>query len=216
MIVSRSFERSTEIDFGGRLVYVIDDDLDLRDSLKFLLSTRNASVLTFKDALDFLDQIAVLTPAPLIIDVRMPTMDGLQLLQELANRQVRWPAVILSGHGEIPIAVQALKLGAGDFLEKPVAAAELEDCLNKQFLVLDRIGAETHYKEAALYRLSRLTVRETEVLDSLCKGLLNKEVAHLMDLSPRTVEMHRANGLKRLNVKTLPEVVSLKVIAGIF
>jgi len=209
-----SSDSTTQADFGGRLIYVIDDDADLRDSLKFLLSSQNASVLAFKGALVFLDNAAGLNSAPLIIDVRMPVMDGLQLLQELANRRIHWPVVFLSGHGEISIAVQALKLGAADFLEKPVVAAELEKCLKKQFLVIDKIEASIHSEESARYRLSLLTARESQVLNSLCQGLMNKQVAHLFGLSARTVEMHRANGLKRLNVKSLPEVVRLKVAAG--
>lgn len=213
--VMGSSDCPTQADFGGRPVYVIDDDADLRDSLKFLLSTRNASVLAFEGALDFLDNAAGLNPAPLIIDVRMPVMDGLQLLKELMNRRIHWPAVFLSGHGEIAIAVQALKLGAADFLEKPVVAAELEECLNNQFMVLEKIGASSHSKENALFRLSLLTARESEVLHNLCQGLMNKQVARLLGLSARTVEMHRFNGLKRLNVKSLPEVVKLKIVAGV-
>lgn len=211
---TRSSECQTQADFGGRPVYVIDDDADLRDSLKFLLSTRNASVLAFTGAQDFLDIVAGLNPAPLIIDVRMPVMDGLQLLEELANRRIHWPSVFLSGHGEIAVAVRALKLGAADFLEKPVAAAELEECLTKQFLTIDRIEMSSSSRESAIYRLSSLTARETEVLTSLCQGLINKQVAHLLGLSPRTVEMHRSNALKRLNVRSLTEVLKLKVIAG--
>lgn len=197
-------------DFGGRPVYVIDDDADLRRSLHFLLATRHALVSSFRSAGDFLQAIDGLAPAPIIVDVRMPRMDGLQLIAALTKRQVKWPAIFLSAHGDVAIAVQALKLGATDFLEKPVVAAELEACIEKAFHELDGQMSALQLKSQANHLWALLTPREMSVLDHLCDGHSNKKVAFELGISPRTVEMHRANALRQLQVKSLPQVIKLK------
>lgn len=151
-----------------------------------------------------------LAPAPLVVDVRMPRMDGLQLIEEMARREVRWPAIFLSGHGDVAVAVRALKLGAADFLEKPVVAADLEACLSRAFEKLDSQVFASHAKSSACRLWSLLTPREQTVLEHLCEGHPNKEVAFRLGISTRTVEMHRANALRQLKVKSLTDVMRLK------
>ena len=201
--------------FGGKPVYVIDDDADLRRSLHFLLETRHATVTSFRRATDFLEAIDSLAPAPLIVDVRMPRMDGLQLIAELKRRQVDWPVIFLSGHGDVTIAVRALKLGATDFLEKPVVAAELEACLEGAFKMLSGQLLSSDTKVQAARRWGLLTRRELGVLELLCEGSSNKQVAFKLQISPRTVEMHRASALRQLQVKSLPEVMMLRRLADV-
>ena len=198
------------VNFGGRCVYVIDDDADVRRSLHFLLTTRHAEVTSFKSAGDFLEAVEGLTPSPIILDVRMPRMDGLQLIGQLNSREIDWPTIFLSGHGDISIAVRALKLGAADFLEKPVVSADLEACLEKTFATLDAKTATRDLESDATKRWARLTPRECSVLHHLCEGLSNKQVAYELNISPRTVEMHRANALRQLGVRSLPEVIKLR------
>lgn len=137
-------------------------------------------------------------------------MDGLQLIAELTKRDVAWPAVFLSAHADISVAVRALKLGAADFLEKPVLTTDLEAALVNAFAELDRQTLALQSKLDAAKRWSLLTPREKSVLDLLCKGQANKIVAFELGISPRTVEMHRANALRQLQVRSLPEVILLK------
>ena len=190
-------------------VYVIDDDLDLRSSLQFLLSTWGITVAAFADAPAFLKSVADLAPAPVILDVRMPSVDGMQLFSELIERNIDWPVIFLTGHGELAVAVSALKLGAVDFLEKPVAAADLQICLDRAFDKLKRDQIVAAGKMAAKATWGLLTAREKEVLNGLSQGLSNKQVAFNLALSTRTVEMHRANALRRLRVRSLAEVVTI-------
>ncbi|MDQ3185071.1 MAG: response regulator [Pseudomonadota bacterium] len=196
--------------FEGRIVHVVDDDKDLRESLQFLLTTRQISVTLFASGLTFFDVVTDLPAAPIILDVRMPQMNGLQFLTELRERCVDWPVIALSGHGEINIAVMAIKLGALDFLEKPVAPSELEDCLERAFSLIEAQREHGDERRMAEKLLALLTSREAEVLDRLCQGRSNKQVAFDLGISPRTVEMHRANALRHLGVRSIAQVVSLR------
>ncbi len=199
----------SELDAGPRLVYVVDDDGQVRDSLKFLMTTCGIEVQGFDSGSAFLKALNSLAAAPIILDIRMPGMDGIELLEELASRAIHWPVIVLSGHGEIGVAVRAIKSGAIDFLEKPVEAIELETCLLKAFHVLEDERVSLHSRSTSLQLLSLLTPRESEVLGGLCSGKANKQVAFALSISPRTVEMHRAHALRRLGVRTIAEVVTL-------
>lgn len=196
-----------------RKVYVIDDDSDLRNSLGFLLETMGIGVIAYECGIQFLQELEQLAPAPIVLDLRMPEMDGTQILAELGKRENAWPVIMLTGHGEVGVAVQAIKAGAIDFLEKPVNDSILLAAIEDAF---EKLAAHTTLKtsqESAAARLALLTKREREVLDNLCEGRSNREVAEIMKLSPRTVEMHRANALRQLKVKSLIEVASLKAAA---
>lgn len=195
-----------------RLVYVIDDDSDVRRSLHFALATSGITVWPFAAPEDFLEQLDKLEPAPVLLDLRMRTLDGMQVLQTLADRGNHWPIVMFSAYGDIPIAVRAMKLGAMDFVEKPVSLAVLEEVLAKSFEALSVVIEQIRASEAAQARLNLLTPRETEILQLLIKGASNKIVAHDLDISSRTVEIHRSNALKKLSVKSLTQVANLMLI----
>jgi len=198
----------------SRRVYVIDDDADLRKSLHFALATSNINAWPFATPEDFLDQLATLEPAPVLLDFRMPTLDGIQVLETLKAREIDWPVIMMTAHGDIPTAVNAMKLGAVDFVEKPFCLDELDALLDKSFSRLTRIVAESRERRKARGKLSMLSPRETETIGWLVQGLSNKEVAQRLNLSPRTVEIHRANGLSKLGAKSVAEVVRMKLLAA--
>ena len=198
-----------------RVVYVIDDDGDLRRSLHFLLETRGMRVSPYSSGVQFLREVDALKPAPILLDVRMPLVDGTQVLEELTSRGILWPVIMLSGHGEVGLAVQALKSGAIDFLEKPASAKNLLGAIDAAFAHLAlQVVAEGSRNEAA-ERLGQLTPREVEVLGHLCEGRSNKQVAFDLSISPRTVEMHRANALRQLNVRSLVEAAAVRSAAAV-
>lgn len=190
-------------------VYVIDDDTQIRRSLHYLLSTVGITIWPFATAADFLDSLATLEPAPILLDIRMPEMDGIQLMNMLLERGHGWPIIVMTAHGEIPIAVQAIKLGAIEFLEKPFEFEALDISLHAAFAQLSKIKAATVNRDSARHLFELLSARETDVVKFLLQGFPNKVTAHMLSLSVRTIEMHRANALAKLNVKSLAEVVRL-------
>lgn len=195
-------------------VYVIDDDSDVRKSLHFLFSAHDIRVWPFAAADDFLEMLPTLLPAPILLDIRMPGIDGLQMLAMLKEREVPWPVVILTAHADVALAVRAMKLGAVDFLEKPFAPAALDAALAEAFARLGQTRHQLTEREDARRRIAQLTPRERDIVAILIEGALNKEVAHRLGLSVRTVEMHRANALAKLKVKSIAEVVRLADAAG--
>ena len=199
---------------SGAPVYVIDDDIEVRRSLHFLLSTAGLVSWPFASAADFLDNLPTLEPAPILLDIRMPHIDGIQLLSMLHERAIGWPIIIMTAHGEIPLAVQAIKLGAVEFLEKPFEFDALELSLKTAFANLSAIGVAAATRDTAMSRFDTLSPRETEVVNVLMQGHSNKAAAHLLSLSVRTIEMHRANALVKLRVKSIAEVVLLASAAN--
>ena len=197
-------------DRDARVVYVIDDDSDLRRSLHFLLETRGICVSPFASGIEFLSEVPHLAPAPILLDIRMPRMDGTQVLSELAERKIAWPVVVISGHGDVATAVASLKLGAVDFLEKPMPAGSLLESIESAFGKLAKVSDSESIRRNATERFSSLTPREANVIKLLCDGRSNKQVAFDLAISPRTVEMHRANALRQLGVRTVVEAVSLR------
>lgn len=198
----------------GGMVYVIDDDSDLRRSLHFLLETRGIFVSLFASGIQFLGELNDLKPAPIILDLRMPQMDGLQVVSELSSRLIHWPVIMLSGHGNIATAVQTLQTGAIDFLEKPVSTSDLLKSINTAFERLASQSITESRRDEAAERVALLTPREVEVLEHLCKGCSNKQVAFELSISPRTVEMHRANAFRQLQVRSLVEAACVRTAAG--
>lgn len=195
-----------------KLVYVIDDDSELRRSLHFALATSGITVWPFAAPEDFLDQLDTLEPAPVLLDLRMRTMDGMEVLKILSERGNHWPIVMFSAFGDIPVAVRAIKFGALDFVEKPVSLTVLDEILARSFDALVTVIDNASAAEDARIRLARLTPREDEILRLLVKGGSNKLVAHNLGISERTVEIHRSNALKKLSVKTLTQVANLVLI----
>lgn len=193
---------------ASRLAYVIDDDRDIRVSLRMLLQEDGIEARPFLSALDFLDEIDSLKPGAILLDVRMPGMDGIALLEALAERGVRWPVVMMTGHAEVPLAVKAMKLGAMDFLEKPFPHAELSALMGRALELLGEQAEEGSAADAR-ERMERLTPRERQILAAVANGLSNKEIATDLDLSTRTVEMHRARMMRRLGARRLSDVIAL-------
>lgn len=196
-----------------RRVYVIDDDADVRKSLHFLLGVSSITAWPFAESTDFLDQLAGLAPAPILLDIRMPRIDGLQMLAILKERDVRWPVIVMTAHGDVAIAVRAMKLGATEFLEKPFSPDSLEQVLDQAFGDLERLEGAVQARRAARRLLAQLSRREGEVLTILMEGVPNKVAAHRLDLSTRTVEMHRGNALAKLGLKSIAEAVALAATA---
>lgn len=196
-------------------VYVIDDDAEVRCSLHFLLSTAGYESLPFACASDFLENLPTLEAAPILIDIRMPEIDGIEFLAELFKRGVKWPVIAITAHATIPIAVQAIKLGAIDLLEKPLDFEMLEKSLGKATKNLSIIKISAKAQSIARRLFDLLSLRELEVLNLLMAGLPNKVAAHRLVLSVRTVEMHRINALRKLKVKSIAQVINLTTEAGI-
>ncbi len=190
-------------------VYIIDDNSDFRTSLVLYLSTRGMAGIAFASGRAFLGEVLSLAPSPIILDLRMPGMPGLELLAELVRLGIDWPVIVLTGHGAVDHAVRALKLGAMDFLEKPVDGECTVALLNKAFVLLEENQQNLSARALARSRLSSLTARQMTVIDGLIRGLSNKQVALNLSLSSRTVEMHRGMALSKLGVKTIAETLSL-------
>src|SRR5688572_23732760 len=154
---------------------------------------------------DFLDAVPDLEPGCILLDLRMPQMDGFHVMDELQKREIDWPIIVMTGHGEVPVAVRAMKMGAVDFIEKPFSEEALLSCFNQAFVLLGEREVEGRRKRAARERVSQLTTREKEVLEGLLSGESNKQIANRLGISLRTVEMHRGNMMERLNASSLAE-----------
>jgi two-component system response regulator FixJ len=195
----------------GRAIYVIDDDREVRVSLRFQLSTLGYAAEPFAEAADFLDRLATLRPGVILLDVRMPRIDGMDVLAELGRREVDWPVIVMTGHADVPIAVTAMKRGAVEFLEKPFEEDVLIEALTRSFALLDERTLAIAERGAIAAKLGRLSPREREVLRLVAAGEPNKLIAHALDLSVRTVEMHRANLMTKLGVRSAAEAVAYAV-----
>ncbi len=194
-------------------VYIVDDNSDVRRSLHFSLASVNIVGWPFVCAQDFLDGAASLAPAPLLLDVKMPGIDGLEALTLLREQGINWPTIMMSAHGDISIAVKSIQLGAVDFLEKPFKFEELVGLLDAAYHNLAQTGESKFSKHEAQELLDRMSPREAEVIDLLVQGDANKTVANELGLSVRTVEVHRANAFAKIGVKNLPQVLALMFAA---
>ena len=186
-----------------KTVFLVDDDDAIRHSASFMLRHAGYTVKTFPDGVTFLDEYAPNDSACILLDVRMPVMDGLAVqtaLQECGNTM---PIIVLTGHGDVSVAVQAMKNGAIEFLEKPYEKKALLEAIETGFSRLADAEAQTGLKNDAIAKLTRLTSRETEVLDCLVEGMTNKAIADALSISPRTVEIHRANLMEKLEADSL-------------
>src|SRR5512138_3187466 len=195
-------------------VYVIDDDEAMRDSLQFLLSSADYEVTLFESAQVFLDKLGGLDFGCVVSDVRMPGIDGIEMLRRLKSLQSPFPVIIMTGHGDVPLAVEAMKLGAVDFLEKP-----FDDSLLVAMVESGLRRAEPEARNEALtreiaVRVESLSPRERQVMDGLVAGLSNKAIAREYDISPRTIEVYRANVMTKMQAGSLSELVRLAMRAG--
>lgn len=188
-------------------VYVVDDDPAMRDSLKWLLESVDFQVHVFESATSFLEEYEGQRPACLVLDVRMPGMSGLDLQDELVRRGITIPMIMISAHGDVPVAVRALKTGAIDFIEKPFSDQLLLDRV-RQALHNDQQASETdEVKETIRARKASLTPREKEVMELVVAGNPNKSVASHLGLSQKTVEIHRARVMSKMSAGSLAELV---------
>jgi len=196
-------------------VYVIDDDSAMRDSLDFLLGSAGFNVTLFDSALIFLETLPNLAFGCIVSDIRMPGMDGIDLLRRLKTEPKTLPIVIMTGHGDIPLAVEAMKLGALDFLEKPFEDERLI------LMISDALSQAANYsKDKSIIadiemRIASLSPRERQVMDGLVAGLSNKLIARDYNISPRTIEVYRANVMTKMQASGISELVRLAMRGGI-
>jgi FixJ family two-component response regulator len=190
-------------------VYLVDDDDAVREAITLLLRTVGLQVRSFASPDGLLASIDALAPGCLILDIRMPVMSGLKLQQSLRDRGVSWPTVIISGHGDIEACRRAFRNGAIDFLSKPVDEDDLIDAIQKGHAVLERQGREDSEVAEARDLISRLTARETEVLEMVARGLTTRQMSEALGLSVRTVDSHRAAIAAKLGTTSMAEQTRL-------
>jgi len=196
------------------IVFVVDDDRAMRESLRWLLESVGLTVRTYANAADFLREYEPTQPGCLVLDVRMPGMSGLDLQADLVRRGTGLPTIVVTGHAEVPMAVRAVKAGAVDFIEKPFSDQLLLDRV-RQALEIDRLEREVRRRrEEARRRLETLTAREREVLMLVAAGKANKEIAAELGLSQKTVEVHRSHVMSKMFVDSLAELIRVAILAG--
>ncbi|HWL20718.1 MAG TPA: response regulator FixJ [Bradyrhizobium sp.] len=196
-------------------VYVIDDDEAMRDSLSFLLESAGFDVTLFESALKFLDALPELAFGCVVSDVRMPGLDGIELLKRMKTRTGALPIIIMTGHGDIPLAVEAMKLGAIDFLEKPFEDDRLITMIEMAVQQAAPAAKNQALTQDIVARVATLSPRERQVMDGLIAGLSNKLIARDYDISPRTIEVYRANVMTKMQANSLSELVRFAMRAGL-
>jgi two-component system response regulator FixJ len=199
-------------------VYVIDDDAAMRDSLDFLLGSAGFSVRLFESAQVFLSELPKLEAGCVVTDIRMPGMDGMELLRQLngASGVRKLPIIVMTGHGDVPLAVEAMKLGALDFLEKPFEDDRLIGMIETALSQNDGGSKNNTITTEMAARVASLTQRERQVMQGLVSGQSNKVIAREYDISPRTVEVYRANVMTKMQATSLSELVRFAIRAGVF
>ncbi|NCP11056.1 MAG: response regulator transcription factor [Sphingomonadales bacterium] len=196
-----------------RCIYIVDDDAAVRRSLKFLLDTERLPSRAFESGDEFLKEAGSLPPGCVLLDIRMPGRDGLEVQGIMKQRGLTFPVIVVTGHGDIGLAVRAMKAGAVDFLEKPYRREDLLAALGHACDRLD--DGERAKRKAAEARLllNALTPREREVMDGLANGHPNKTIAYDLGISPRTVEVHRANLMEKLGAHSLSDALRIAFAA---
>ena len=195
-------------------VYVIDDDDAMRDSLDFLLGSADFHVTLFESAHQFLNTLSSADFGCVVSDIRMPGIDGIELLKRLKASRSALPVVIMTGHGDVPLAVEAMKLGAADFLEKPFEDDRLIGMIDAALTQAESGARSTALTQDIAARIESLSPRERQVMDGLVGGLSNKLIAKEYDISPRTIEVYRANVMTKMQAGSLSELVRLTMRAG--
>jgi two-component system response regulator FixJ len=198
------------------IAHVIDDDEAVRQSIEFLLRTDNIKVKTYESAAAFLDAVGGLSSGCIVTDVRMPEMSGIDLLRRLRELRVTLPVIVITGHGDVPLAVEAMKAGAADFIEKPFADDTILAAIRSALANSRSDGKRSAERAEIEERLSSLSQRERQVLDGLIAGQPNKIIAHNLSISPRTVEIYRANVMTKMQAPSLSDLVRIALTAGLF
>jgi two-component system response regulator FixJ len=194
------------------VVHIVDDDAAIRDSLAFLLDTANLVSRTYESAAALLARAPSLEPGCIVTDVRMPDMNGLEMVRRLAEIGVRHPVIVMTGHADVPLAIEAVRAGVKDFIEKPfdddALLASIRAAIAGQAQAAEKAGRDTELRE----RLATLSARERQVLDGLVAGQANKVIAYDLEISPRTVEVYRANVMTKMQARSLSELVRMTIL----
>lgn len=198
---------------GKPTVYVVDDDEAVRESLRYLISSVDLQVKTFASATDFLDIYEPGMAGCLVVDVRMPGMSGLELQRQLSDRSINLPVIIITGHGDVDMAVRAMKSGAFDFIQKPFNDQVLLDLIQAA-LDKNARAAEADAERANIAdQLNQLTEREREVLNGIVEGSSNKDIAAHLNLSEKTIEFHRSKVMRKMSASSLAELTRKVFVA---
>jgi two-component system response regulator FixJ len=195
------------------VVHVVDDDAAVRDSLAFALDTADLRTRTYESAIELLERLDELEPGCIVTDVRMPDMNGIELVRRLKSRKAPHPIIVITGHADVPLAIEAMKAGVIDFLEKPFDDEVLIASVKRALEVGSETEEEDADRAAVQRRLEILTTREREVLEGLVAGHANKVIAYDLGISPRTVEVYRANVMTKMEARSLSELVRMTVLA---
>jgi len=196
-------------------VFVVDDDQAVRESLRMSLKLKGYDVEVFDSAGAFLASESLSRGGCLVTDIRMPDMDGLELQEELSRRKSSLPVIVITGHGDIPLAVRAMRAGAVDFLEKPFAREALLGSIARAVELGNRAAVASGHAAEIQQRIASLTPREREVFDLVVAGKQSKVIAHELGASTRTIEVHRGRMMNKLHVQSLQELVRLAISAGL-
>ena len=199
---------------GSELVHIIDDDDALRDSLSFLLSSVGIKTKSYETATGYSNDPERGACGCILTDVRMPGMSGIDLLRKLKSDGITVPVIVMTGHGDVPLAVEAMKLGALDFVEKPFNDDALIASVRSALGEAKRHSVHEEERKEIDARLAQLTARERQVLDGLVAGQPNKVIAHELGISPRTVEIYRANVMTKMQANSLSELVRMALVTG--
>ncbi|KCZ51016.1 hypothetical protein HY29_06600 [Hyphomonas beringensis] len=200
---------------NSKTVHLVDDDEAIRHSASFMLRHAGYTVKTYKDGVTFLDEVTPEDSGCVLLDVRMPVMDGLAVQKAMASKGIAMPVVVLTGHGDVSVAVEAMKGGAIDFLEKPYEKSALLTAIENGLAAVKNRDSHDRRQQEAAALIAQLTPREKEVLERLVAGLTNKMIAEELDISHRTVEIHRANLMEKLEADSLSAALRIAFAAGL-
>jgi len=197
---------------GEMVIHIVDDEETVRKSLAFLLTMAGHTVRVHQSATDFLAVAPDLRDACLLTDLRMPDISGIDLLHQLRAAEAMLPAIVITGHGDVPMAVEAMKAGAMDFIEKPFEDEVLLKAIENACRQAGNVDEVATDAASLRGRLAQLTERERQVLDGVVAGLPNKTIAYDLNISPRTVEVHRANVMAKMQANSLPDLVRMVML----
>jgi two-component system response regulator FixJ len=197
------------------VIHVVDDDAAMRDSMAFLLDVNGFKPLTYDSAATFLAESPIDALSCVVSDIRMPGMNGIELVRKLKSTGSACPVILVTGHGDVALAVEAMKAGAADFIEKPFDDAVLLDAIRTALEAHQATRGAGAAKQEAEARLAELSPRERDVLQGLVAGKINKVIAHDLNISPRTVEVYRANLMAKTGARSMSELMRIALAAGL-
>jgi two-component system response regulator FixJ len=199
---------------GDYTIHIVDDEEPVRKSLAFMLTMNGFAVRMHETASSFLQFAPSIRNGVLVTDLRMPDMTGVELIRKLTTSRAGIPSIVITGHGDVPMAVEAMKAGAIDFIEKPFGDTVIIEAIQRAAELLSDKMLDTDELAEVQTRLESLSDRERQVLAAVVAGLPNKSIAYDLDISPRTVEVHRANVMAKMKAKSLPQLVRMAIAAG--